>query len=99
VPTVTVDLQEGFEEDSVEVWLGGECRWRGDSVTTNLVISLAASVPLDVEPGEHELRVTVPSRRLDTTLRVDVVGDVSLAANVEEGRLRLERLRERPYYL
>ena len=99
MPTVTVDLQEGFENDTVEVSLGGESRWRGDSVTTNLAVSLAASVPLEVEAGESEVRVTVPSRGLDATLPLDAKQDVHVAANVEGGALRLEQLAERPYYL
>jgi hypothetical protein len=99
VPTLTVDLQEGFQDDVVEVSLGGESLWRGDSVTTNVVVSLAASVPLEVDAGERELRVTVPSRGLDAALRLDVADDVTVAANVADGGLRLEPLAERPYYL
>ena len=41
----------------------------------------------------------VDGRGLAASLPVDVAGDVHLAANVEDGRLRLERLAERPYYL
>jgi hypothetical protein len=99
MPTVTVDLQEGFEDDVVEVWLGGEHRWREEAVTTNLAIALAASVPLEAEAGESELRVAVTSRGVEATQRLAVEQDVTVAVNLADGSVRLEPLAERPYYL
>lgn len=99
MPTVTVDLQDGFDGDTVEIEVDGGPRWREDAVTTNLVVSLAASVPLEVEAGEHELRVAVPSRGVEAVLRIDAAADVPVAANLADGELRLEQLPERPYYL
>lgn len=99
MPTVTVDLQDGFDDDVVEVWLGGERRWREDSVTTNLAISLAASVPLEAEAGESELRVAMPSRGVEAAQQLAVEQDVTVAVNLADDGLRLEPLGERPYYL
>jgi|SRR5688500_11939303 hypothetical protein len=99
MPTVTVDLQEGFEDDIVEVWLGDERRWREEGVTTNLAIALAASVPLEAEAGESELRVAVPSRGVEATQRLAVEQDVTVAANLADDGLSLEPLSEGPYYL
>ena len=97
--TLTVDLQEGFEGDEVEVFVDGERRWREDGVTTNVAISLAASVPLDVPDGSANVRVAVPARGLEAELAVDAAGEIHLAVNVAGGQLRLEQLAERPYYL
>ena len=97
--TLTIDLQEGFESDRVEVWLDGERAWESDEVTTNLAVSLAASVPLEVEPGEAEVWVSLPRRMVDALLTVVVDGDEHLAANLDESGVRLEQLAERPYYL
>ena len=99
MPTLTIDLQEGFESDRVEVWLDGKRAWEADEVTTNLSISLAASVPLEVAPGEVEVWISLPERSVDalTTLAVD--GDRQLAANVDEAGVQLEELAERPYYM
>ena len=96
---LTVDLQDGFDGDEVEIAVNGERRWQQDGVTTNVAVSLAASVPLEVPNGPADVRVSLPDRGLAASLLVDVAGDVQLAANVEDGRLRLERLAERPYYL
>jgi hypothetical protein len=99
VATVTVDLQDGFEGDAVEVFVDGERRWREEGVTTNIAVSLAASVPLDVPDGPANVRVAVPARGLEAVLAVQAAGEVHLAANLAEGQLRLEQLAERPYYL
>ena len=97
--TLTVDLQDGFDGDAVEVVVDGERRWHEDAVTTNVAVSLAASVPLEVPDGPAVVRVAVPGRGLEAQLAVEAAGEVHLAANVADGRLRLERLAERPYYL
>ena len=97
--TLTVDLQEGFDGDAVEVFVDGERRWREEAVTTNVAVSLAASVPLEVPDGPADVRVAVPGRGLEAQLAVEGVGEVHLAANVADDGLRLERLAERPYYL
>ena len=99
MPTLTIDLQEGFEGDRVEVWLDGERAWEADEVTTNLSVSLAASVPLEVELGEAEVWVSLPERSVDALTTLVVDGDRHLAANVDDSGVRLEELAERPYYL
>lgn len=99
MPTLTIDLQEGFENDRVELWLDGERAWASDEVTTNLSISLAASVPLEVEAGEAEVWVSLPKRSVDALLTLVVDGDRHLAASVDDSGVRLEQLAEPPYYL
>ena len=97
--TLTVDLQEGFEGDAVEVFVDGERRWSENEVTTNIAVSLAASVPLEVPDGPVNVHVAMPGRGLEAGLGLEASGEVHLAANVADGRLRLEQLAERPYYL
>ena len=99
MPTLTIDLQDGFESDRVEVWLDGERVWESGDVTTNLSVSLAASVPLEVEFGEAEVWVSLPERSVDALLTLVVDGDRHLAASVDQSGVRLEQLAERPYYL
>ena len=99
MPTVTIDLQDGFEHDRVEVWAGGARIWESDEVTTNLAVSLAASVPLELEPGETELRVLVPGGSVEGTLPLMVEADAHVSANLDQFGVQLQELAEPPYYL
>ena len=99
MPTVTIDLQDGFDGDRVELWAGGERVWESDEVTTNLAVSLAASVPLELEQGETELKVVVPRRSVEGTLPLMVEADAHVSANLDEFGVQLQELAEPPYYL
>lgn len=97
--TLRIDLQGGFESDSIEIWLDEELRQREDGVTTNLSVDLASSVPLVVPDGPADVRIALPERGLEETVEALVAGDTYVTARIENGRLVVEQLAEAPYYL
>lgn len=97
--TLRIDLQGGFESDTVEIWLDEELRQREDGVTTNLSVDLASSVPLVVPDGPADVRIALPERGLEETVEALVAGDTYVTARIENGRLVVEQLAEAPYYL
>jgi hypothetical protein len=99
VATLRIDLQGGFEADTVEIWLDEELRQREDGVTTNLSVDLASSVPLVVPDGPADVRIVLPERGLEETVEALVAGDTYVTARIENGRLLVEQLAEAPYYL
>ena len=99
VATLRIDLQGGFENDTVELLVDEELRWREEAVTTNLSIDLAASVPLDVPEGPADVRIVLPDRGIEQTVEALVAGEAYVVARVEGGRLVVEQLAEAPYYL
>ncbi|MGH3071990.1 MAG: hypothetical protein ACRDNB_06930 [Gaiellaceae bacterium] len=97
--TMRIDLQGGFDGDTVEIWIDEELRQREDAVTTNLSVDLAASVPLVVPEGPVDVRVVLPERGVEETVEALVAGDTYVIARIENGRLVVEQLAEAPYYL
>ena len=97
--TLRIDLQGGFENDTVEIWLDEELRQREDAVTTNLSVDLASSVPLAVPDGPVDVRIALPERGLEETVEALVAGDTYVVGRIENGRLQVEQLAEAPYYL
>ena len=97
--TLRIDLQGGFDGDTVEIWLDEELRQREDGVTTNLSVDLASSVPLVVPDGPADVRIALPERGLEETVEALVAGDTYVTARIENGRLVVEQLAEAPYYL
>jgi hypothetical protein len=87
VGTLRIDLNGGFDQDAVEVWVDEERRWRADAVTTKFTRDLAASIPLEVPDGPADVRVVLPDKGVEQTLEVAVSGDTHLIARVEDERL------------
>lgn len=61
MPAITLDLQEGFAGETVEVRLDGREVWRGE-VRTDWSIGLAERVQVEVPAGGGTVSVSVPSR-------------------------------------
>ena len=97
--TLRIDLQGGFDRDTVEIWVDEERRWREETVTTKFTLDLAASVPLEVPDGAADVRVTLPERGIEQVLEALVAGETYIVVRVENDRLELEQLAEAPYYL
>lgn len=97
--TLRIDLQSGFDGETVEVWVDEELRHREEDVRTNIAVDLAASVPLDVPEGPADVRVVLPEQGIDETVETIVAGETYVVARLEDGRLVAEQLAEAPYYL
>ncbi len=86
--TVHVDLQEGFDHDTVVVRLDDADIYNGNDVTTQLLYGLADSTEVEVEPGTVRISIAVETRRLSHTLPLEVDGDVFIGFGLEGGELR-----------
>lgn len=66
---ITVDFQNGFNNDSVLLAFDGKIVASVDSVTTNPIFVIAGSLKFECIPGQYTLSVAVPkdSVRTDTT--------------------------------
>ena len=97
--TLRIDLQGGFDRDTVEIWVDEECRRRAEAVTTKFTLDLAASIPLETADGPVDIRVVLPARGIEQTLEALVAGETYVVVRVEDDRLVLEQLADAPYYL
>ena len=95
VATLRIDLQGGFDRDTVEIWVDEERRWRGETVTTKFTLDLAASVPLEVPDGAADVRVTLPERGIEQVLEALVAGETYIVVRVENDRLESSSWRRR----
>lgn len=84
---LTLDLQEGFEGDQVVMAIDGREVFRKTGVRTRLQIGLAERVKLDVEPGRHNLRVSLPDRSLHGERQFDAGSEPALAVSLIGGSI------------
>jgi len=93
---LVIDLQEGFENERVEVRVDNRQVFAREGVTTDPRISSADGVRLHAE-GPVEVRVNVLSRGLSRALRLDVCADVYVGVSIVGAELEL-RTADRPFF-
>ena len=87
---LTIDLQNGFENDKVSVRVDGREILKKSQVKTNLAVSLAESCPVEVGEGPVSVEVLVPSRNLRGTIELDAIRTPYLGVSITEGELELK---------
>jgi hypothetical protein len=94
---ITVDLQDGFKDDTVAISAGGREVVREEGVTTRFQIGRARSLQVAVPEGEVTLEVEVPTKNARATVSIDTSKPVFVGVSLTtEGRLDVT-VQERPF--
>jgi hypothetical protein len=94
---VTVDLQDGFKNDTVVISAQGQELLREEAVTTRFQIGKAKSLQLAMPAGEVTLNVEVPTKDARTTVAIDTSKPMFVGVSLTtEGRLEV-KVQERPF--
>ncbi len=96
---LTVDLQEGFYGDQVVIAVDEREVFHKMDVRTRYQISLAEQVALEVQPGRHTVRVSLPGRQAAAEVEIDAEATPYLAVSFDQGRLLLDPAAEAFGYL
>jgi hypothetical protein len=91
VAFLACDLQEGFDDDTVAVYMHGKRVFHKRHVTTMRLLGLAHSFQLTVEDGPTILMVVVATRKLLWTDRLTVGGEMHLGISIVDGALDVFR--------
>ena len=94
---VTVDLQDGFMEDTVVISADGREVAREAGVSTRFQIGKAKSVQIAVPEGEVALDVEVPTKNERASVPIDTSKPVFVGVSLTtEGELEI-RVQDRPF--
>jgi hypothetical protein len=94
---ITVDLQDGFMDDTVAISAGGREVMRAEGVTTRFQIGRARSLQVAVPEGEVTLEVEVSTKAASATAAIDTSKPVFLGVSLTtEGQLEI-RVQEHPF--
>jgi hypothetical protein len=94
---ITVDLQDGFKDDTVAISAGGREVMREEGVTTRFQIGMARSLQVAVPEGEVTLEVEVPTKNARATVPIDTSKPVFVGVSLTtEGELEI-RVQERVF--
>ena len=83
-----IDLQEGFSNDAVEVYVNGAKVLEKEGVTTKRMLGLALSAEIEVPDGALDVEVKVPTKNLAKTFSVDSSDTSNLGISIHNGELK-----------
>jgi hypothetical protein len=95
MPSMKIDLQEGFNNDVVEIYVNGEKVLEKEGVTTKRMLGLASSSEIDVPDGALDIEVKVPTKNLAKTFSVKSSDTPNLGISIQNGELKSITSRKR----
>jgi hypothetical protein len=87
MPSLTIDLRDGWASDEVVISIDGVPRGRIAAVTTRQQIGLAVSKAFDVEAGPLTLEADVPTRGLHGSWPFEIAADHWVGISIVDGSL------------
>ena len=89
MPSMRIDLQEGFSNDAVEVYVNGTKVLEKEGVTTKRMLGLALSSKIDVPDGAFAIEIKVPTKNLAKTFSVESFDTANLGVSIHNGELKI----------
>ena len=84
-----IDLQEGFDHDTVILRLNGVEAFHREGVTTRQILGLAAQFEAEVEAGFVETEIDVATLGISARVARDVATDTYVGVSVVGGMIHL----------
>src|SRR5215472_11246734 len=94
MPTLHIDLPDGFDQDEVILYVNSRQAARLTGVITNLTVSHAAALDVLVPEGRCALRLDVPKQNISGSIDVDAVDTPYVAIFVRQGIVEFHTLKE-----
>jgi hypothetical protein len=69
MPKMRLDLQEGFNNDDVEILVNGNAVFRTAGVTTKRMLGLALATEVEVPAGPLHIEIPVPTKKLSKIIK------------------------------
>jgi hypothetical protein len=100
MPTLHVDLREGFQRDTVIVRVDGREVYNRPDVETNYSVGLADRLTAEVSTGTVRVEVLLPRRGLEGSLTIPVTDSATLSFSLDPaGALSGQQVEDSPRYL
>jgi hypothetical protein len=90
-----IDLQSGFDNDVVEIYVNGAEALHKEGVTSKRVLGFALSFEIEVPGGPLEIEVKVPTQNLSKTFSADASDTPNLGIAIRNGELKIIKSKNR----
>jgi hypothetical protein len=92
-----IDLQEGFENDSVLIRINSREVFKKERVQTKLLTGKAGSFKVDVPTGRLTLEVIVETRNLSTIVPIGIQESSYIGLSIIEGTIKVSPPSRTPF--
>ena len=89
MPKMRLDLQEGFNNDAVEILVNGSIVLQAEGVTTKRLLGLALSSEIEVPEGTLDIEIKVPTKTLSQTISVEASTTPNLGISIHSGQIKI----------
>jgi hypothetical protein len=84
---LSVDLQDGFVDDTVVLYANGKEFFRKKNVSTKLLLGLAQAINTEVKPGTVSIEIRVPTKNVAKTISLLVSADTYVGISLVNGMI------------
>ncbi len=97
--TLSIDLQDGFADDTITISVDGREAYHKAGVSTDYALGRADSVNIQAHSGTVQVKITVVSRNISELLEINIAETVYLGVSILEDRIHHQISDERFIYL
>jgi len=97
MPTITFDLQSGFNNDSIVIMINDVVVYSTENITTKLLLSYADSISLEVEKEKLNIEISIPERKILKSFDIKMVSDLFIGISMINNTLDIIT-REKPFW-
>ncbi len=90
-----IDLQEGFNNDRVEILVNGKSVLQKEGVTTKRTLGLALSSETEVPDGALDIEINIPTKNLSQTISVEGSNTPNLGISIHNGEIKIIKSEKR----
>lgn len=85
--TLSIDLQEGFVDDTVIVRINNKEIFQKEHLTTNKLLGISASFKTEVVRGMSNIEIKILNRRIEKIISIDVSAPIFLGISVQKDKV------------
>ena len=93
VTNLVIDLQDGFKDDTVILRINNDEVFRKKHITTDLRISLATRVTTNINSGEVQVEVIIPTKDLIDNYKFIINSESYLGISIVESELPNKKIK------
>jgi hypothetical protein len=93
VANLVIDLQDGFKDDTVILRINNDEFFRKEHITTDLRISLATRFTTNINGGEVQVEVIIPTKDLIDNYKFIINSENYLGISIVESELPNKKIK------
>ena len=96
MPALNIDLQSGFENDTVVIMVNHNEEFRKENVQTQLLTGYAESVSIGIEKGSVSIDIIIETKNLKKEINTRVLAATYLGVSIITGNIE-HMISEEPF--